>query len=148
MATKYGRGGFAKQSSGGKVFTGPETGTHLSPRRRLLYIYIGILAFVVLMLLFYGLGLQHSLALLPEEEGVGEVVAKDTRDGSYVVTVAIDVAASEDAGAAVETLTDDVRVPAESYELVEVGDPLHVTYQLNQARTGVVVRELRLVPGR
>lgn len=143
MATKYGRGGFDKSASGGKLHTGPETG--LSARRRLLMIYIGILMFCVLMLLFYGLGLQSSLALLPEEEGVGVVVKKETRNNAFMVTVEVDVLESDDPNAATTTLTDDVRVPEESYELVNVGDNLHVTYQVNEARTRIVIRDLRVV---
>lgn len=145
MATKYGRGGFAHNAGGGRLYTGPETGSHLAPRRRLLYIYIGILAFVVLMLLFYGLGLQQNLAMLPEEDGIGVVVDKQTASNAYVVKVEVDVLESDAPNAAVVTLTDDVRVPEESYELVSIGDSLHVTYQVNEGRTAIVVRQLRVV---
>lgn len=145
MAIKYGRGGYAERPGEGKLYTGPETGTGLSPRRRLLYIYIGILMFSVVMLVFYGLGLQQSLALLPEEEGLGVVVDKEIEADSFIVTVEIDVLAANEPDAPTTTLSDDVRVPKESYDLVDVGDTLHVTYQLNESRTGLVVRELGVV---
>lgn len=146
MATKYGRGGFGKNASSQSSEAARPARRALDPKRRLLYIYIGILVFCVLMLVFHGLGLQHSLALLPPEEGMGVVAARTIVDGEFFVTVEVEVPESEASDAQVKTLADNVRVPQESHVLVEVGETLRVVYQLNQDRTALIVRELSLSP--
>lgn len=142
MTVKYGRNGFRGAAAGTHGHTGRLAGRSLEPKRRLLYIYIGILLFCLLMLLFQGLGLQDSLALRPEQEGIGIVSAKDEHLGQYVVTV--DLVPPDAADPA--PLRGEARVPKDSFDSVAVGDPLHVVYQLNQKGTAIVVRALRAVP--
>ncbi len=142
MATKYGRGGFRHAAAGTHGHTNRPVRRTLELKQRLLLIYIGILVFCVLILVFHGLGLQESLALDSPQTAMGTVTAKSDEGGAQVVTVQVEIPRPPEAGPGVDVLSESVRVTADSFQQVKVGDPIRVEFQVNRTRTYIRVLSL------
>lgn len=156
VAIKFRREGSLAQAVGTHGHTGRPLRRVLTPKQRLLYIYVGILVFCILMLVYKGLGLDQAFSPLPEAKGPGIVTEKreipvDAGGSRFLVTVEVFVPgelSSED-GVSVRLdpmyLSDEVEVPFDSYERVEPGTLLNVRYRLNRSRNMLIVNGLDMM---
>jgi hypothetical protein len=137
-----------------------QSGPHA--RRRLLYIYLAVIALASASLVFHFLGANRLNRWLPERPGEAVVVEKlsDDRDGATVyrlrVRVAVPPASPAEADLVPEDyagrgeaigpheLEDVVTTPQVDWAAVEAGTRLRASYQLNIPRSKIMVRALYL----
>jgi len=131
------------------------------PKRRLLFIYMGLLfAAFVIFLYQYLVGARMS-RWLPERSGDAVVVEKDVERGEdgrrhlLVVNVLVPEASATEAGYVEDgperaarigplEFLEIVEVPEADWESVEAGAELRVRYLINMQRNEILVRSLYL----
>ena len=161
MAVKYKREGHEDEKFSWDV----PSRTPKNTRQRLLFIYIGLGAACVFLLMFYLMGEKAFDRWLPIRNGDGIVVEKfleenDNGENEHYLGIQVTVppASPDEIGYLQGTDADIVRRSGEltlgekmatdeaSWAAVAVGTRLQVEYQINMQRNTIIIRSLSLNP--
>lgn len=161
MAIKYVRSKPSESAPGTQGrFDRPMRDPETELKRKLILVYLGIIAFTGLIYVVHSMGLTESKAG-SSLESVGIVIEKailnpDTPDIRYVVVV--EVSPPEQARAdALEpadpgepsippSLLGQIETDEESWRIVETGLPVRVTYTMHHEGRSIRITQLALIP--
>lgn len=146
MAVKYKRKSVSEHAHGTQGrFIRPLRPKPGDPKRRLLVIYLGIMAFTMVTYVGYLLGVVEPDVWGPRTSGVGVVVDKrvmtvEERTG-YIVEVALD------GPTAMGTLvSEEITIDEASWNALERGDPIGMDYKIHRDGHRMRIVQLRAVP--
>lgn len=150
MATKYVRKSYQHHSNPDKkrdTRKSPLSAT--DPKRRLLYIYIGLGVFATGLYVFHFKGLNSELGWRSPVDGPGVVIAliledKEPNALQYFADIAVDLPASAGNDPRVRRLIDRVEITRENFESVRRGAALRVRYQAAYTGETIRIREILL----
>ena len=112
-------------------------------KRRLQLIYLGIAFLLLVVLIIERISGSFTLANQPVLSARALIVEKGSRKSPGIETtwfLRLEVELDGD------TIEAAVQTDLSSWELVEVGDPVDITYQRNRSRNRIVVYSLNVTP--
>jgi len=150
VATKYVRKSYQNPSDADQNrYTRKSLLSSADPKRRLLYIYLGIGVFAAGLYVFHFTGLNNELGWKPAVEGPGVVIAlilegEPPDTPRYYADIAVDVPPGVGDDPPARQLVARVEIAEENFDSVKQGTVLTVRYQTAYSGDKIRIKEVFL----